>query len=78
MTDIRHCIECPAIIQSEVTDCRPPTGAKAGTFRRRRVCPQCGARWNTLEVSEERYDRLILIDTLADALREALALSPSR
>ena len=73
MTDIRHCVECPGFVQSVVIDCRPPAGGiKAGTFRRRRVCPQCGARWATLEVSEERYDRLMLVEQLADALREAL------
>lgn len=72
MTDIRHCVACETFRQSEVVDCRPASGGKAGTFRRRRVCPACGARWTTLEVSEERYERLMLIDQLADALREVL------
>lgn len=57
MNDVRMCHECQ--VQSSVYDARPAQGGKVGVFRRRRRCPNCDARWNTIEISEVLFEKLV-------------------
>lgn len=53
MTDIIHCETCPGKPKLQVMDSRPQKFGGTMTVRRRRRCPVCNARHNTIEVPAE-------------------------
>lgn len=62
------CPDCPA--RSKVVDSRylPSTHAT----RRRRVCPRCGTRDTTYEVTEDAYRELLGTRHLLSVLRKSV------
>ena len=58
---------CPRCKSSKiyVVDSRPHDG----NIRRRRVCPDCNSRFNTVEITEDEYNILLSKEETLNALR---------
>ena len=66
MPNVRMCTKCN--VQSEVLDSR----ARKEGWHRRRQCPNCGRRWNTVEIPMDEYKVLMALANI-DARLDRIA-----
>lgn len=57
----------------ECSKCRSPSSVInsrpiGDNIVRRRECPRCGTRWNTVEIREERFAALLRLSKAVEAL----------
>lgn len=71
-TNIRLGINCPACGKcgTRCIDSRPHNDG--ASFKRRRVCSQCGGRFTTIEITRDLFDALTFAPRVAPKVRAAL------